>query len=352
MIIDMATPRERSENEETINRRSALALTIVIALAVGGLSTLLGDSGEKKQAHEHLESAKHNAPDTNRDLKTTDQRESENVLKERLDEIAGKLSKETSNAIRSELDSIAAITEDESWNLKEESTIPTTIKDRLNAIEQQVDALIALSEPSDVETDLVQLESVIDDSAKRNDEKTANDVDVAVKAIQTAWQPRLRKVELELRDKKDIAAKLREDLARTQREQISKREKANRAAALNRDMAEVRKYLPAFTTPGHYQPNSTSSAWVVELTIEARPVSLSRLDKLGALKQTVEGLDRLYAFGGGRAIDVNNDRPQGSFPNYAPYYIKQLEIRSIVARSQELLREHGQAMVEAGILSP
>ncbi|MEM6468012.1 MAG: hypothetical protein AAF802_00480 [Planctomycetota bacterium] len=165
-------------------------------------------------------------------------------------------------------------------------------------------------------------------------------------------EPTLRDVRLALRDNQDKATDLRRQIARMQQEQSEFREKAARAEALRLDMTDVKRYLQPFTAPGYLQPKSDRNAWDTERTVDATPVSLARLKRLGALEDTMEGLERLYIFGGGKNPVLNNSRPLGAFPEYAAYYLKKPNVLHAVKRAQQLLREHGQALVEQQLLSP
>lgn len=140
-----------------------------------------------------------------------------------------------------------------------------------------------------------------------------------------------QKIEAEVRERED-------DLARLQRQR-----------ALERDLAEVRRLLCPFISPGHVQPNS--SVWDRIRTVESEPVSLGRLGNIGALKPTMKGLESLYTFGARSDAGIN-DRPPGAFPEYAANGLSKAHILEAVKRAQELLRVHGAALVEQKMLSP
>ncbi|PHQ37036.1 hypothetical protein [Rhodopirellula bahusiensis] len=162
----------------------------------------------------------------------------------------------------------------------------------------------------------------------------------------------IRPVRLGLRDQQDHAKRLRVEIEQTQREQEKFKAKTARAEALRREMPDVQKYLVPFTSPGYRQPNSDSNPWDNTRTAEAKPVSLSRLKRLGALDYNLKGLENLYIFGGIKARGTNNTRPLGSFPEYASQRLNRPEVRQPLERAQQLLRDHGQAMVEQQLLSP
>ncbi|MEM8669316.1 MAG: hypothetical protein AAGG48_17465 [Planctomycetota bacterium] len=165
-------------------------------------------------------------------------------------------------------------------------------------------------------------------------------------------EPTLRDVRLALRDNQDKATDLRRQIARMQQEQSEFRAKAARAEALRRNMADVERYLKPFTAPGYLQPKSDRNAWDTERTADAKPVSLARLKRLGALEDTMEGLERLYIFGGGKNPVLNNSRPLGLFPQYWAQKLSKPEVLEPIKRAQQLLRDHGQALVEEQLLSP
>lgn len=174
----------------------------------------------------------------------------------------------------------------------------------------------------------------------------------AQRDVRQRKEPVLRDARLAIRDDQDKATELRRQIAQMQREQQEFREKANRANALRRDMTDVKRYLQPFTAPGYLQPKSDRNAWDTERTADAKPVSLARLKRLGALEPTMEGLERLYIFGGGKNPVLNNSRPLGSFPQYWAQQLSKPDVLEAIKRAQQLLRDHGQALVEEQLLSP
>jgi len=141
-----------------------------------------------------------------------------------------------------------------------------------------------------------------------------------------------QQIDVELRERKDAAA-------RTERQQT-----------LKPDMAEVRRLLSPFIAVGHVQPNG--ALWDRIRTVDAAPVSLSGLEKIGALKPTMDGLEILYKFGGWIGPGQMNDRPLGAFPEYAGNGLHKPYVLESVKRAQHLLRIHGAALVEEKLLSP
>jgi hypothetical protein len=127
-------------------------------------------------------------------------------------------------------------------------------------------------------------------------------------------------------------------------------ERLERQRLLERDMPEVRRLLSPFISPGHVQPKT--SAWDVFWTPDSHPVSLSRLENIGALNRTMKGLETLRIFGGMYDHGSYNDRPLGAFPSHDSDSLSKPRILEPLKRSQELLRMHGRALVEQKMLSP
>ncbi len=174
----------------------------------------------------------------------------------------------------------------------------------------------------------------------------------AQRDVRQQKEPVLRDARLAIRDEQDKATELRRQIAQMQREQKEFKEKVARANALRRDLADIKRYLQPFTASGYLQPKSDRNAWDTERTADAKPVSLARLKRLGALEPTMEGLERLYIFGGGKNPVLNNSRPLGSFPQYWAQKLSKPEVLEPIKRAQQLLRDHGQALVEERLLSP
>ncbi len=208
------------------------------------------------------------------------------------------------------------------------------------------------SEPSAIDDHLESIAQSIrfdDEKARRT---AIENAEQRVRAEHSKKEPSTRDIRLSANDNQDRAAALRRQIAQTQQEQKDFQAKAARLAALERDMADVERYLQPFTAPGYLQPRSDRNAWDTERTVEKKPVSFSRLKRLGALDNTMEGLERLYIFGGGKNAVLNNSRPLGSFPQYWAQHLSKPEVRNAVQRAQQLLRDHGQTLVEEQLLSP
>lgn len=229
-----------------------------------------------------------------------------------------------------------------------------SIQQKLNDLQQQAEMLNAQANPPNVEAEgfadsinstaqsiLIAEQKMIQQAREQADRNTRQ-----------RKEPAIREVRLEVRDNQDKATDLRRQIAQIQREQKELQAKAARAEVLRREMRDVKRYLQPFTAPGYLQPKNDSNAWDTERTADAKPVSLARLKRLGALENTMEGLERLYMFGGGKNPVHHNSRPLGSFPQYWAQKLNKPDVLSAVKRAQQLLRDHGQALVEEQLLSP
>lgn len=139
------------------------------------------------------------------------------------------------------------------------------------------------------------------------------------------------------------------DLAETQERLL-----ANHRAGARKDLEDVlqdiRNQLTPFITPGYTQPKSK---YELETTVEKAPVSYAALLRVGALESDQEGLHTLLRIGGSKRPGYTNDRALGRFPQYlSDLQLNELTVIRDLQFAQRLLREHGQAMVEAGLLSP
>lgn len=142
---------------------------------------------------------------------------------------------------------------------------------------------------------------------------------------------------------KKILAAVAEAKAKQQIEDARQKEeqaKRERKAAMERDLTEIQRALVPFISKGYVQPNGR--------TTEALPMSYSKLAAVGALKPDQEGIRMLLA-----TAANSNDRPRGIFPTVAGGAVEwSLIDMDAIGRAQRLLIQHGQAMVESGLLSP
>ncbi|MCA9257939.1 MAG: hypothetical protein KDA61_02010 [Planctomycetales bacterium] len=204
--------------------------------------------------------------------------------------------------------------------------------------------------------DASQLDLALKRELERLNSETAADTSAATteakQAVRRDRAVELRKATLAVHDAQDQVERLKVQIEREGRSNRLASQKAQRAAALAKVMPEVRSLLAPFITPGYVQPARGRGSYNLETTTEKKPVSLERLKLVGALDDTSKGHFYLLRFGGGRNTSGNR-RPLGSFPNYLGGDIS-VNVQSVprVKRAQALLREHGEALVEAQLLSP
>ncbi|MCA9013075.1 MAG: hypothetical protein KDB01_25165, partial [Planctomycetaceae bacterium] len=112
----------------------------------------------------------------------------------------------------------------------------------------------------------------------------------------------------------------------------------------------IRGFLSPLISKGYKQPDGLNSMKVV---VDGGPLSLSALMQFGALNEDKRGMEILfYLVQSGNAFGNLNDRPLGQFPKYTDeFVIQKPTVIETVRRVQRFLIEHGDAMVETGILS-
>jgi len=133
---------------------------------------------------------------------------------------------------------------------------------------------------------------------------------------------------------KDVVA---EEKAKVERERLLKKAKTN----------EVKQALAPFLTPGYHQPfRYGAGALGMERAVKKEPVSLSKLQAVGGLEQTITGLQELAGVACSKDDDV---RPRWGCGGYAPWWSTGQQ--EVVQKAQDLLVELGPILVEEGLLS-
>ena len=334
----MATHTEHTHLEQ-INNRRAIAAFMAIAVVGCGMAYWLNDrqstrSPDTPQQGNSSETTPDNSLQWVQRLAALENQLASNQadipeLRNQLDILKQRLSTpQPSSPSNDEIDAELTIVEQQLTDLVSDNSTVKLSKDQSLPLEQ-------------LARDLVQQEQRDDDEAVR----------MAVAKVTQQHQVTIRPVQLDLRDLDDQLAYLREQIADAAADRKEDRAKALRAAAMQKDLPEIRLILKPFITPGYYQPNSTSNPNDSIRTVEAKPISLSRLTRLGVLERTETGLERLHQTGGS---DVHgNKRPLGVFPKHVePYSYASEHVHESVKKAQLLLLTHGKAMVEAGLLSP
>ncbi len=221
-------------------------------------------------------------------------------------------------------------------NAKPTSNGPT-LRDAFKALDAEADKAV-LQEATEQEKELkARFEDEIK-TAKQDRDKLRNDAESA----QKEWN----RIETAAKQKLADAAKQRtEQLQELAQQRLAARKRMEEA------LPEFRERLLPFLKSAHQQP-SFGSHFVV--TIDSLPISYSALLRVGALEDDLKGLEILYHLGRFDRSNGRSDRPQGSFPDGSiwEFAVQKPEIIRQLKAIQEFLRRHGEAMMEAKLLSP
>ena len=183
--------------------------------------------------------------------------------------------------------------------------------------------------------------------------ETADDMELRkLDSIRLEKESSLREAESQLEKlQKESASQLRE-IESSAEESARQRDLARVEArkAMEQALPAMRGLLSPVISKGYKQPDSAQSMKVV---VDPGPLSLSALMQFGALNEDKKGMETLfYLVQPGNAFGNLNDRPLGQFPKYTDeFVIQKPAVIETVRKVQRFLIEHGDAMVEAGILS-
>ena len=197
-----------------------------------------------------------------------------------------------------------------------------------------------------------ELDAMVRTLLDEQQSERADVVRLSKQAVRDEYEKLMRPLRLSTRDLQDEAMAIRGRIQHAQREQAEALAAEERERAVNADITDIRRFLSPFINSGHLQPKVGANKWTTERTIDSKPVSLSRLKASGALDKTLEGLERLFIFGGGKNPGLHNRRPLGDFPEYSSEKLRKPDIQASVERAQDLLIKHGDALVEMKLLSP
>ena len=127
--------------------------------------------------------------------------------------------------------------------------------------------------------------------------------------------------------------------------------KAEAKRRMEAELPKVRSLLSPFISSGYRQPYAGTGLVV---TSNSEPMSFSQMIRVRALEESDKGIEILFRLGDHDSTNASkNDRPAGTFPDYTSEYdIKRPEIIETLKTVQQFLRQHGEAMVEAKLLSP
>lgn len=128
-----------------------------------------------------------------------------------------------------------------------------------------------------------------------------------------------------------------EEKAKLEKERLLKKAKTN----------EVKQALAPFLTPGYHQPfRYKAGAMGMERAVKKEPVSFSKLQAMGALEETIQGLQELANVACNKDDDV---RPRWGCGGYSPWWTTGQQ--EMVQKAQSLLIELGPVLVEEGLLT-
>lgn len=114
---------------------------------------------------------------------------------------------------------------------------------------------------------------------------------------------------------------------------------------------EVRRLLLPFISHDYFQLDKADFInWTK--TLDKKPMSLKAIERLGALEPTLKGIETLSQIGTQTGRNPEFRRPLGSFPEPDGGSLSRPHDIEATKRAQQLLKEHGQALVEEGLLSP
>ncbi len=128
-----------------------------------------------------------------------------------------------------------------------------------------------------------------------------------------------------------------EEKAKLEKERLLKKAKTN----------EVKQALAPFLTPGYHQPFRYGAGGLgMERAVKKEPISLSKLQAIGGLEQTITGLQELAGVACHRSDDL---RPRWGCGGYAPWWSANQQ--EMIQKAQDLLIELGPVLIEEGLLA-
>lgn len=114
---------------------------------------------------------------------------------------------------------------------------------------------------------------------------------------------------------------------------------------------EALRFLLPFISHDYVQLDTGNSInWLK--TLDKKPISLKAIERLGALETTLKGIETLSDIGTQTGRNPEFRRPLGSFPEPDGGSLSRPRDIEATKRAQQLLKEHGQVLVEEGWLSP
>lgn len=225
-------------------------------------------------------------------------------------------------------------------------------RDELHTATEQMRAILAHAGPEKAQSTLQEAMAaqVREEAEARTDAITAE-----VKKAEEIGNKKIaeEKAKAALAEKQQQAERIRADAERQARAAKAAEEQQAQAAkmALLRQKAhspEVHRYLAPFLASGFSQPNHTGGNSVIfNRTADEGPMSLTRIRNVGGLDKTQDGIKALNWIA---SSDYNDRTVKWNFG----MFLHQLtpDTMRFIKRSQELLIELGDALVEEKMLAP
>ena len=110
----------------------------------------------------------------------------------------------------------------------------------------------------------------------------------------------------------------------------------------------VRLQLAAFLTPGYYTPYAAGAPGDQQRSFDQKPISYGKLRELGALAQTLDGLNTFVGIGAYQG----NDRPRLDIRYNNSRWPKDKRLFEDAKKTQALMIELGPTLVDMGLMTP
>jgi hypothetical protein len=133
------------------------------------------------------------------------------------------------------------------------------------------------------------------------------------------------------------------DAQRVRKEEIAAKERELLERALSPEVAAV---LTPFLEPRDVQPRLSGSSVRFRETLDKQPMSFAALQGMGALSNSIDGLERLAAVGGHRDLS----EPRWSVHSQSGNWTD--SDKEMLRQAQTFLREYGPILVQNSRLSP
>lgn len=168
--------------------------------------------------------------------------------------------------------------------------------------------------------------------------------------IKQQHQTELATVARESRDLGDQVQAIRDKQSNLQNKTNREIDRIARRTAFEKDRAEIQRLLSPFIARSIWQIRKNARDWVK--VVDPQPLSWSKLERVGALQPTQDGIEALALIGTQQNLYPNTPRPLGSFPGPDGAFFSKPHNIEATKRAQHLLKTHGPTLVEEGLLAP